>query len=294
MGKMHVINVVHTEHNWWDDEYTGLDEGTALLLERFGKIEAERGMKIPITWCLYFGNGQKGPVTGTDSPDIIDVRKEFFLERFKLGDEIGIHTHAGDPREQPKFFKKNAEKVESQGLPYPKTHAPAWFYLNGPIFRALEEARIEIDTGVLVDCGVVNHPQVKDLMVQDSSHRDRDDHRAFRPYHPDYDKIWEPGASPVVEIPVFLSYEGIGEDTARFIDSFRKLWEHRHEVAVDIVQFFWHPWECMVQRKGGGVNHNVIDGWCRLYSEIASWNDVVFSTACGAVDAWTHQADDRK
>ncbi|NLI98256.1 hypothetical protein GX441_06310 [bacterium] len=286
MGQVHVINVVHTEHNWWDDGYTGLDEGTALLLERFANLGARHVTRIPITWCLYFGNGEKGPVTGTVNPDIIDVRKEFFRERFKLGDEIGIHTHASDPKEQPRFFKANAEKVESHGFPYPKTHAPAWFYLDGSIFRALEAARIEIDTGVLVGCGVVNHPRVKDLMVQDSSRRDRGDHRAFRPYHPDYEKIWEPGTSPIVEIPVFLSCEGIGENPARFIEAFRKLWEHRDEVAVDIVQFFWHPFECMEQRTGGRINHSVIDGWCTLYSEIASWNDIVFSTACDAVVAW--------
>ncbi len=291
MGKVSIINVVHTEHNWWDDEYTGLDEGTALLLERFGKIETRQGIRIPITWCLYFGNGQKGPVTGTVNSDIIDVRKEFFLERFELGDEIGIHTHAPDPREQHRFFKANAEKIESEGFPYPRTHAPGWWYLDGQVIRALEDARIEIDTGVLVGCGKVTHPAIKDLMLQDSSSRDRQDHRSFRPYHPAYDNVSKPGNSSIVEIPVFLSYEGIGENPARFINAFRKLWEYRNEVAASIVQFFWHPYECMEQKNGGGINLSVVDGWYTLYSEIALWEDVVFSTAYEAAKAWIRNAE---
>lgn len=106
-------------------------------------------MKIPITWCLYFGN-EKGPVTGILNPDIIDVRKDFFLKRFKLGDKIGIHVHATDPREQYKFIRMNAEKIEAEGFPYPKTHAPAWFYLDEKVFKALDEAEFEVDAGVLV------------------------------------------------------------------------------------------------------------------------------------------------
>jgi len=284
MGKVYVINIVHTEHNWWDDKYTGLDVGTSILLQRFREIEDREGIKIPITWCLYFGNGQRGPVTSTLNPDIIDVRKEFFLRRFKLGDEIGIHTHAPDPREQCKFFTANAQRIEAEGFPYPKTHAPGWFYLNKKVFRALEKAEIEIDAGLLVRVGKATHPL--GIMLQDCSERYPSDHKSFRPYFPSYENICRAGDCSVLEIPVFLSYHGIEENPKGFVDAFRKQWEHRDEVAVDIVQFFWHPFECMEMKPGGGINHGVINGYYAVYSEIAKWEDVIFSTTYQAAKAW--------
>jgi|GEM_PF-5733049 len=31
---LHIINVVHTEPNWWDGQYSGLDIGVTRFLDR--------------------------------------------------------------------------------------------------------------------------------------------------------------------------------------------------------------------------------------------------------------------
>lgn len=298
MGTVHVINVVHTEPSWWDDQLTGLAKGVPLLFQRLEEIQNRTGVRVPITWCLYFGNGERGAVTGRLRPDTIDVRKDFFHERYEKGDEIGIHTHASDPREQYRYFRENAEKIESGGFPYPKTHAPGEFYLDSQTIRALEEAKIEVDAGLLVGArdypGLVvhdgkithSHPLLDGMILQDASCRDPSDYRSFRPYYPSYEDICRDGNSSVVEIPVFSYFKEIEDRPGGVVQTFRKQWAHRDEVAVDIVQFFWHPWELLNQPSEGEINHALIDGYHKVYSEIAKWEDVAFSTARKAAEAW--------
>ena len=294
MGSIYVINVVHAEPNYWDDELTGLDKGVSSLLETLGRLERSTGCRIPITWCPYFDNGARGLRSGKPAyPDTIDVRKDFFLGRLELGDEIGIHTHASDPREQHRFFKSNAQKTEAQGFPYPKTHAPGWFYLNGQVLRSLEEAKIEIDTGLLVgarDMPGMSAPQGKlihkGILLQDASCRDPSNHRSFRPYHPSYEDVGENGDSSIVEIPVFFYYKEVEEDPVGVIEAFKRHWKHRNEVDVTIVQFFWHPWE-LLYLATDIANREMIDGYYKIFSEIATFQDTVFSTANDAAKAWS-------
>jgi hypothetical protein len=285
MGKVYVINVVHTEHNWWDDKYTGLDIGVRHFLQKIEKIENSEGIRIPITWCLSFANGGQNETMGVSPPDIIDMRKDFFVERFELGDEIGVHPHAADPRKQWKFIEENAKKIESEGFPYPKTHAPGWFYLDGKVFRELEKAGIEIDAGLLVGMKGSPMPHHEDIMQLDTSERSRDIPKSFRPYFPSYKNVTKPGECPILEIPVFMSYDGIADNPQGFIDATRVQWEHRDEVPVDIIQFYWHPHEFM-KPKSDEIADEVVNGYYTVYKEIAAWKDIYFSTAQEAAKKW--------
>jgi hypothetical protein len=292
MGIVHVINVVHTEQDWWDGELRGIDLAMPAFLRRLEQLEHEQGVKVPLTWCLYFGND-------TGAPDIVDVRREFFWARWQQGDEIGIHTHAADHRHQPRYIKANAEKLAAAGFPYPKTHAPGWFYLNSDVIRALEDAGIEIDAGLYVRENQFLHPETA-ILLQDATCRDATLPASFRPYHPDSRHVCLAGDSPVVEAPIFFPLEGrehgwncrggILENPGCYVEAFVEQWQHRHEVAVDIVQFYWHPFELLWTDDAGNayIDQKVVDGLCQIFSEIASLPDVVFSTTQNAVDDWKH------
>ncbi len=277
VGKLHIVNVVHTEANWWDDGYTGLDVGTQDLLDRFEGIKASKSMELPITWCLFFANGYVNEPTGRIHPDIVDTRGEFFEKRLRLGDEIGIHTHAKNKEDQWKYIEGNAKKLEAAGFPDPRTHAPGWFYLDGNTLRALEKAEIPIDAGV-----IVRSPEAE------AAGRDYSDHKSFQPYHPSYENIYVPGSSPTLELPLFLSYNGIEESWENFARLVRAACDGRNEADEIVLQFFWHPFEML--HPNGELNREVINGYVSLYDEVAGWEGVVFSTAYEAVTKW-HDAD---
>ncbi|UCG44307.1 MAG: hypothetical protein JSU73_06815 [candidate division WOR-3 bacterium] len=288
MGAVHIVNVVHTEPDWWDGGLAGIDVGLPALLERFGDIEQKAGARIPVTWCLFFNNDYRSPEAGRRFSDVVSVRADFFHSRLELDDEVGIHTHALDPRRQHLYFQDNAQRLAEAGFPYPRTHAPGWFYLDGNVFRALERAGIETDAGLLVGAGRVvgRQPLVKGILLQDATGRERSDPSAFRPYHPAPDCISRPGSSAVVEVPVFLSSSGVAEDPEGHVGAIRNQWLHRDEVEVEVVQLFWHPWELVEQGPGGGVNRAVVDGLAEVMSAVVGWDDVVFSTVHDAVTRW--------
>ncbi len=273
MGKLHIVNVVHSEANWWDDTYTELDVGTTALLRRFEEIRDSKGIDLPITWCLFFANGYVNEPTGAVHPDIVDTRGEFFQARLQLGDEIGIHTHAKGREHQWKFVGANAKKLEETGFPYPRTHAPGWLYLDGQTLRALEDAEIPVDAGV-----IVRSPEAE------SSGRSPSDPKSFRPYYPSYENVFEPGGSATIELPLFLSYNGIEKSWEGFAQAVLDQWIHRKEVDTSVLHFFWHPFEML--HSNGELNQNVINGYASLYDEIAEWDDVLFSTAYEAASAW--------
>jgi hypothetical protein len=241
-----------------------------------------------VTWCLFFNNDYRSPEAGRRFSDVVSVRADFFHSRLELGDEVGIHTHALDPRRQHLYFQDNAERLAEAGFPYPRTHAPGWFYLDGNVLRALERARIETDAGLLVGAGRVvgRQPLVKGILLQDATGRERSDPSASRPYYPDPDCISRQGGSAVVEVPVSLSLSGVAEDPEGHVRAIRNQWLHREEVMVDVVQLFWHPWELVEQKPGSSVNRAVVHGLANVMSAVASWDDVVFSRVHDAVDGW--------
>ena len=286
MAEFHVVNVVHTEHDWWQtpvagrqgdtqtNVYAGLDVGVSQLLQRLSDVEASIGQRVPITWCLWFSNGsvdsESRPI-----PDIIDCRLEFFQARSEMGDEIGIHPHAPKTQDQWRFIQANADRVTSLGFPPVDTHVGGWFETNSRVIGELESCKIGIDAGPVVRPG------------EGTVHgRSPDDHRSYRPYHPSRSNPWKEGASSVVRLPLFLSYHGIWDGATGFIDYTRRQYEKRDEVAVEIVHFFWHPFE-MIHQETGGPNTSVIEGYHDLFREIGTWDDVVFSTAREAVSRWS-------
>jgi hypothetical protein len=48
---LYVLNVVHTEPDWWSGRYAGLDLGVRRFLEEPSKLESRLECRIPITWC---------------------------------------------------------------------------------------------------------------------------------------------------------------------------------------------------------------------------------------------------
>jgi hypothetical protein len=294
MGKIFVINVVHTEYDWWDKGPSGIEYGLPALMRELERLEPEESLKIPITWCLFFANNPA-------RRDVVDTHREFFLQRLKLGDEVGVHTHAPDVRDQPKYYKSNAEKLEAAGFPYPKTHAPGWFYLNSEALHRLEEANIEIDAGLVVREGRFVHPE-QDILLQDCSNRDPKKAASFRPYHPSRHRVSEVGDSPIVEIPIFFPLRGrehgwncgpgVATEPHTFVEAFDNHWAHRKEVDVDIVQFYWHPFELVHRGRQGkeAVKLEVVRNLCDIFRHIGAREDVQFATAHAAVSVWKSRA----
>jgi hypothetical protein len=284
MGKIYVVNVVHTEADVSDKGFSGIEVGLPALLAELAKLKKSEGLHVPMTWCLQFCNDP-------NRTDMVDVHAEFFQERLRDGDEVGIHTHAPDVRDQPQFIGANVEKLEAAGFPHPKTHAPGWFYLAPDLIRSLERAGIEIDAGLVVREGRFIMPET-DILLQDSSDRDPREPSAFRPYHPSRTDVSQAGDSSVVELPVFFPlrgrehgwncWQGILTEPHTFVDAFKRHWRHRHEVGADIVQFYWHPWEIVVRRRVADTVKNL----CWIYQEIGRLDDVEFATAQAAVAEW--------
>ena len=286
MGVFHVINVVHTEHDWWHSPvagalessceaniYGGLDVGVARLLERFDEMHTRTGARIPITWCLWFSNDIVDD-QGRSIPDIVDTRRDFFQARMTLGDEIGIHPHARERSEQWRYIRENAAKLSDADFPYPSTHVGGWFVTDENVIAELNSCDIRIDAGPVVRPG------------DGSVHgRPPDSHLSYRPYHPSITNPWQAGVSSIVRVPLFLSYHGIWNGAEEFLGYAKHQYERRHEVPVEIVHFYWHPCE-MVERDSGEPNDAVVDGYSDLLSEIGTWPDVVFSTARDAVTDW--------
>jgi hypothetical protein len=283
---LHIINVVHTEPNWWDGIYSGLDIGTKRFLERLGEL----GLRVPITWCAFFGNGHLIPGTGQEAPDLIVARPEFLAARSKLGDEIGIHVHSRRIFDTESYIAVNAKQLQAAGYPYPSTHAPYWGRLDPSVFRALAEAKIAIDTGLTprVGKGVYEQHYDEDAygrVLQDCTSRDPNDPASYYPYHPSYEDIAKSGNCPVLEIPVTFSYHGIESHIPWYLEETRKRWKARDEVKTDIIQFFWHPYEFLYPSTNS-INHEVIDAFCTIFTEIATWDEVLFCTTREAAYAY--------
>lgn len=270
--RMYVINVVHTEANWWDDGYSGIDVGARELLKQLATLENAIGTRIPITWCLFFANGYHNPGTGNVHPDVVDTRRDFFHERLAAGDEVGIHPHAVSKEEQWRYIKENAEKLAGAGFPYPQTHAPGWFHLSGHVLRALEECHFVADAGV-----VVRTPEAA------AAGRSADDPHSFRPYFPSYQNPYKPGECSVVELPLFLSYHGIGEVNG-FVNAVTRQWAACEDGGMDVLQFFWHPFELV--RQDGTPDDQVINGFVAVYRRISELGGCSFATASQATHAW--------
>ena len=291
---LHIINVVHTEPNWWDGLYTGLDIGTTNFLDRLASL----GLRIPITWCAFFGNGHLVPGTKQEALDLLDARPEFLRSRFELGDEIGIHVHARHILDTQQYIAPNADRLQAAGYPYPSTHAPFMGRLEPPVIRALADANIDIDAGLVPRVGKVVYEQELDMdvfgrIVQDCSVRDPEALESYRPYHPSFTNIAEAGDCPFLEIPVIFSYHGIESHVPWYIDEIRRRWDALNVVKTDIIQFFWHPYEFLYPWSTE-INHEVIEAFCRIFSEIAAWDAVIFSTTRDAARAYLTQEETKR
>lgn len=283
---LYIVNVAHTEPNWWDGTYSGLDIGA----QRFLDDLAAASLRVPITWCAYFGNGHLIPGTGQEAPDLLLARPAFVAERYQLGDELGIHVHGQRIFSTEPFIAPNARQLQEFGYPYPSTYAGYWNRLDASVLHALADAGIAVDTALIPKVGRSIYtqdfdPEAKGRVLQDCSSRDRDDPASYRPSHPSYDDYAVPGDCPVLEVPVTFSYHGIETGIPAYINEIRKRWIARHEVRDDIIQFFWHPHEFIFPGTTT-VNQPVIDAYIAIFSELVGWNDVVFSTMRDAARAF--------
>lgn len=283
---LHIINIVHTEPNWWDGQYTGLDIGATHFLDRLEAL----CLRVPVTWCAYFGNGHRVPGNGQEAPDLIDARPGFIASRARLGDETGIHVHGRAIFHTDPFIARNAAQLQVAGYPYPSTHAPYWNRLDPSMLHALVEAGIAIDTSLVPRIGKSIFDQDYDeeargRVLQDCSWRDPDDPASYRPYHPSYEDVSREGDCPVLEIPITFSYHGIEDHVPWYLSELRRRKEALLPTGVDVVQFFWHPHEFLYPWSEK-INFPVIEAFCRLFSEIAGWDGVVFSTARDAARAY--------
>jgi len=294
MGKIHFVLVCHCDRVEWPDsayDFDDMESAIRKVIEKIRTIEREYSVQVPMTCLACFMHDREGY-------SVAHERIELFRELFKMGNEIGVHTHVGydELPSQDSFITSDADDLENLGFPRPKTWAAGDWYTTANTIRQLEKGGYAVDCSVVPLEGKFYHGSWKQFEIDYSRCR------TLSPYHPSYDDICLPGGSSVVELPVTgwlpeLCYPDQHFPLARenLEDRLLSKWRKKDRNLADVFHVFWHPqdfwlphyaWYPQDSDQHRRLDHQLLDSTERLLRMAADLDDLQFSTAYQAAENW--------